>query len=98
MKQSGLEKAVCGFYEPLVFWLWNSMAGQPDSDRVADLPNVEDISLVTVDGRMLRGYKLKSRPVSGAVEPRAYLLVVPGNAMLSDQIFAVAFGSSGALG
>lgn len=86
MKQSGLEKAVCGFYEPLVFWLWNSMAGQPDSDRVADLPNVEDISLVTVDGRMLRGYKLKSRPVSGAMEPRAYLLVVPGNAMLSDQI------------
>jgi alpha/beta superfamily hydrolase len=86
MKQPKLEKAICGFFEPLAFWFWNRKAGRPDSGRLANLSNVEDLSLVTSDGRTLQGYKLKSRLQGTAAEPRAHLLVVPGNAMLSDQL------------
>jgi len=82
-----LEKSVCGIKEPLVFWLWSSMAGRPDSGRIGDLSNVEDISFKTVDGRTLRGYKLKAVASGRDVDhAEGYLLVTQGNAMLADQI------------
>lgn len=84
--QSRLEKAVCGFAEPLAFWFWNRKAGRADSARVSGLPDVEDLSLATVDGRTLNGYKLKSRLGETTAKSRAYLLIVPGNAMLADQV------------
>lgn len=82
-----LEKSVCGIKEPFVFWLWSSMAGRPDPGRIGDLSNAEDISFQTVDGRTLRGYKLKA-VASGRDSDYAqgYLLVTQGNAMLADQI------------
>ena len=93
-----LEKSVCGIREPLVFWLWSSMAGRPEPGRIADLPNVEDISFQTVDGRTLRGYKLKAF-AAGADSDHAqhYLLVTQGNAMLADQILRnfTGFASAG---
>ena len=84
-----LEKSVCGIHEPFVFWLWSSMAGRPDAARISHLSNVEDISVRSVDGRRLRGYKLKA-PVSGSDsdQVQAYLLVAQGNAMLADQILS----------
>lgn len=82
-----LERSVCGFKEPLAFWLWSRAAGGPDPSRVAGLPNVEEVSLTTLDGRTLRGYKLVSTLAQGdAHSPRGYLLVAQGNAMLADQI------------
>ena len=74
------------------------MAGRPEPGRIADLPNVEDISFQTVDGRTLRGYKLKAF-ASGAESDHAqhYLLVTQGNAMLADQILRnfTGFASAG---
>jgi len=84
-----LEKSVCGIKEPFLFWLWSSMAGRPDTTQIGGLSNVEDISVQTVDGRTLRGYKLKALE-SGSVSghARGYLLVTQGNAMLADQILS----------
>ena len=85
---STLEKAVCGIKEPFVFWLWSSMAGRPDSSRVSGLLNVEPLSIPTVDGRTLGGYRLKAMSSGGELTTaaRGYLLVAQGNAMLADQI------------
>jgi hypothetical protein len=92
-----LEKSVCGIQEPFVFWLWSSMAGRPDSVHIGDLSNVEEISVQTVDGRTLRGYKLKAQ-VSGrdSANAKEYLLVAQGNAMLADQILSSFTGFSSA--
>jgi pimeloyl-ACP methyl ester carboxylesterase len=82
-----LERSVCGFKEALAFWLWSRAAGAPDPSRVTGLPNVEDVALTTLDGRILRGYKLVSTSSQrDADRPRGYLLVAQGNAMLADQI------------
>lgn len=84
-----LEKSVCGIKEPFVFWLWSSMAGKPDTAHIGGLSNVEDISVQTVDGRTLRGYKLKALAPGGASgHAQGYLLVIQGNAMLADQILS----------
>jgi len=84
---SRLEQSICGFKEPLVFWLWSNAAGSPDASRLAGIKNVEDISINTRDGRILRGYKLGAAPESGGITARrGYLLVAQGNAMLADQI------------
>lgn len=77
-----LETPVCGLKEPFVFWLWSSAAGSADASRVAGEPSIEEIVLRTIDGRILRGYKLKA----DAETPKGYLLVAQGNAMLADQI------------
>ena len=92
-----LEKSVCGIQEPFVFWLWSSMAGRPDSALIDGLSNVEDVSIQTVDGRTLRGYKLKAH-VSGhdSGNAKKYLLVAQGNAMLADQILSSFTGFSSA--
>lgn len=82
-----LEKSVCGIREPIVFWLWSSIAGRSDPSHLTGLANVEDISFQTLDGRILRGYKLKAE-VTGS-DPdygKGYLLVAQGNATLSDQL------------
>lgn len=82
-----LEQSVCGLKEPFLFWLWSSMAGSPNADRLAGYRNVEDISFETVDNRILRGYKLKANGSEGQVaSPKGYLLVMQGNAILADQI------------
>ena len=81
------EQSVCGLKEPFIFWLWSSMAGSPNADRLTGLRNVEDISFETKDNRILRGYKLKATGREGQVSsPKGYLLVMQGNAILADQI------------
>lgn len=86
-----LEQSVCGLKEPLLFWLWSSQAGNTDAKRLEGLPNVEDITFQTDDGRRLGGYRLQAS--NGGKQPRSnkplgYLLVLQGNAMLADQILA----------
>jgi alpha/beta superfamily hydrolase len=93
-----LEQSVCGLKEPFVFWLWSSMAGSPNADRLAGLHNVEDISFRTLDGRMLRGYRLKAIDRDGQLSsPKGYLLVMQGNAILADQIIGefMSFAAAG---
>ncbi len=89
MREHNLEERVCGLKEPVAFWFWSMAAGQPDSSRLAHLRHVDDISLTTQDGRVLRGYALRA-PSAGnePVRPRGYLLVAQGNAMLADQILS----------
>lgn len=87
-KRMSLEQSVCGFKEPLLFWLWSTVAGRPNSQRLKGLDNVDDISFATMDGRTLRGYVLQAArrgPVQPG-EPEGYLLILPGNAQLADQI------------
>ena len=77
------EQAVCGAVrEPLAFWLWQSMAGQPDTSRVELIQNAQSIQFTARDGVILRGYKLAARV------PRGYILVAQGNAMLADQLIS----------
>ncbi len=84
-----LEQSVCGLKEPVIFWLWSSMAGTPDAKRLAGLRNIEDISFQTKDNRTLRGYKLKAAGAEGqGAAPKGYLLVMQGNAILADQIIS----------
>jgi alpha-beta hydrolase superfamily lysophospholipase len=79
-----LESSVCGFLrEPLAFWQFRMVAGTPDANRVKSIRNIEPLWFTTHDGRELGGYKLR------AANPRGYLLVAQGNAMLSDQIMSV---------
>ena len=77
------EQAVCGsLHEPLAFWLWQRAAGHPDEARVAHIANLEPVRFTTRDGVTLGGYKLAAR------EPKGYVLVAQGNAMLADQLIA----------
>jgi hypothetical protein len=76
------ETSVCGFFrEPLAFWLFRRAAGSPDAQRVTGIRDIDRIHFETPDKRMLGGYRLRARG-----QPRGYLLVAPGNAMLADQI------------
>lgn len=80
---AGAETSVCGsLREPLAFWLFRSVAGAADARRIAAIRDIERLALKTRDGRTLGGYRLRHP------DPRGYLLVVPGNAMLADQIAA----------
>lgn len=82
-----LEESVCGsIQEPFVFWVWSSIAGKPDPEAASRVPNVEPIMHKTKDGRLLRGYKLRSTATGGAVI--GSVLVAQGNAMLSDQLLS----------
>jgi alpha/beta superfamily hydrolase len=82
-QEADVEAAVCGSVrEPLMFWLWRSTAGSPNSARVAHLTNLEQIRFKTRDGIELGGYKLAAKSAKG------YLLVAQGNAMLADQLVA----------
>lgn len=76
-----LETPVCGrIREPLAFWLFRRAAGSPDPARLQGLAGVEPVFHRTADGRRLGGYRLR------AENPRGYLLIAQGNAMLADQI------------
>src|SRR5215510_2483422 len=78
-----VESAVCGSVrEPFMFWLWSSVAGSPNLKRVSQITGLEQISFKTRDLTELGGYRL------AATNPKAYLLVVQGNAMLADQLIA----------
>jgi alpha/beta superfamily hydrolase len=82
-----IETVVCGLKEPFFFWLWSFAAGKPSPARIAGLANIEEIALETADSRTLRGYKLRATLTGHQRhQPAGYLLVVQGNAMLSDQI------------
>ena len=84
-----LEQSVCGFKEPLLFWLWSRQAGKPDASRVRNMANAEQITFFTDDGRKLHGYRLGAEDKNKqrySSKPKGYLLVMQGNAMLADQI------------
>ena len=81
-----LEQSVCGFKEPLIFWLWSNQAGRPDKGRLLGMENIEDILFRTSDGRILRGYRLNATGGGAPAAAKGYLLVLQGNAMLADQI------------
>ena len=82
-EEVNVETAVCGSVrEPFMFWLWRSMAGSPNPTRVAHITNLEQIHFKTRDATELGGYKLT------ATNPKGYLLVAQGNAMLADQLVA----------
>jgi alpha/beta superfamily hydrolase len=76
-----IETAVCGWFrEPFMFWQWRRVAGSPDPQRLAQVKDLEPIQYKTRDGIVLSGYKLR------AANPKGYLLVAQGNAMLADQL------------
>lgn len=79
------EVSVCGWpKEAFVFMMWSRFAGKPDPGRAAAVPNAEATTFRTRDGRVLRGYKLKSTAPDGVAA--GTLLVAQGNAMLADQL------------
>ena len=80
-QEAHLETAVCGsIREPFMFWLWRRTAGSPNPQRLAQIKDVERLRFKTRDGIELGGYKLAT------TNPRGYLLVAQGNAMLADQL------------
>ena len=82
-----LERSLCGFKEPAVFWLWSKAAGRPDASRISDIENLEEIAITSKDRRTLRGYKLKAHSLEDrTAAAKGYLLIAQGNAMLADQI------------
>jgi predicted esterase len=82
-KPPDVEAAVCGsFREPFMFWLWHSMAGAANPQGLTNVQGVAPVKFKTRDGITLGGYRL------AAENPKAYLLVAQGNAMLADQLIA----------
>jgi alpha/beta superfamily hydrolase len=82
-----LEESVCGsIKEPLVFWTWSNAAGKPNPEAARKIQNVEPLEHKTKDGRLLRGYKLKSMLPGGTIV--GSVLVAQGNAMLADQLLS----------
>ena len=86
-ESENLEESVCGsIQEPFVFWMWSGFAGEPNPNAVSRIPNAETVVHKTKDGRLLRGYKLRSTLPGGAVA--GFVLVAQGNAMLADQLLS----------
>ena len=85
-----LEESVCGpfgFGEAFVFSLWKMATPRPDPGRLAGLSAVEELIYETVDGRVLRGYRLRApAPAARAGGAPAVVLVALGNAMIADQV------------
>ena len=82
-----LEQSICGWKEPFVFWLWSTAAGEADAARPERSAAIEAVTVTTVDGRALHGYRYRSTPAPARPDQAAgYLLVAPGNAMLADQL------------
>lgn len=80
-----LEESVCGsIMEPFVFWMWSRAAGKPNPEAASRIPDAEPVVYKTKDGRLLRGYKLKSTLPDGAVV--GSLLAAQGNAILAEQL------------
>ena len=85
LNESDLEQPICGPQEPVLSWIWSKAAGSPSPARLDHLANVEEMSLTTRDGRVLRGYKLTAAH-EGHDSARGFLLVTQGNAMLADRV------------
>jgi dienelactone hydrolase len=81
---SPLEESVCGsFREWLLFRMWSNAAGTPNVTAFREMPNVKEISHVTIDNRTLRGFRIS------AVSPsKGSILFAQGNAMLADQMLS----------
>jgi alpha-beta hydrolase superfamily lysophospholipase len=83
VKATDVEASVCGaFREPFMFWLWHTLAGKADPQSVRNVAGVELVKFKTRDGITLGGYKLAAK------NPKAYLLVAQGNAMIADRLIA----------
>ncbi len=92
-ESENLEESVCGsVQEPFVFWLWSSAAGKPNPEAASRVQNAEPLAHKTKDGRILRGYKLRSMHPAGRVV--GSVLVAQGNAMLADQLLSSLAGFS----
>lgn len=80
------EATVCGWFkERLVFTLWSSMVPEPDASRVAGDDLIQRTEFTTADDKVLRGYKYQAQDENGlATEPKGYILVALGNAMIAD--------------
>lgn len=92
--KSDLEKSICGYKEPFIFWLWNNAAGNPDASRISNIKRVTGVDYKTKDGRILKGYKLAAASAGNHGSVKGYLLVAQGNAMLADQIIDSFIGFS----
>ncbi|TDQ48724.1 alpha/beta hydrolase [Permianibacter aggregans] len=80
-----LERSVCGsLKEPFTFWMWRSAAGSPANNAAAHYSNVQPLEHRTADGRLLRGYRIKSTQADERFI--GTVLVAQGNAMLADQL------------
>jgi hypothetical protein len=80
------DQAVCSFWtERLLSLLYHLAAGRPDAARVRGIPGLERVTFLTRDGRRLGGYKLRAY-ADERRQPRGYVLVALGNAMLADQV------------
>ena len=82
------EATVCGWFkERLVFTMWSSMAPNPDASRVAVYDLIQRTEFTTADNKVLRGYKYLAQDENGlATEPKGYILMAMGNAMIADQV------------
>lgn len=80
-----VEETVCySVLERFAFWLWSGVAGKPNPHAAETIANAEKIVHETRDGRLLRGYRLKSTAAGGAVI--GSMLVAQGNAMLAEEL------------
>ena len=82
------ETTVCGpVKERFFFWQWSRVAPSPDPARVAGLEHVEATTFVTGDDKRLAGYRYAAHGnLSEEGEPRGYLLMAMGNAMVADMM------------
>ncbi len=82
------EDTICGpIKERFVFWMWSRMAPNPNPERATGRIGVEAVSFETGDGRKLSGYKFRAQDQGGKpVEPKGYVLMALGNAMIADQM------------
>lgn len=85
---SARETPICGpFKERFVFWQWSRMAPSPDPARVAGLEHVEATRFITGDDKRLAGYRYTAHgEATDDGEPRGYLLMAMGNAMVADMM------------
>ena len=84
------EETICGaIKERFIFWMWSRMAPSPNPARATGNPDVEAIFFATGDGKKLSGYKYRAHDKSGKpVEPKGYVLMALGNAMIADQMIS----------
>ncbi|MFC3282256.1 alpha/beta hydrolase [Litchfieldella rifensis] len=82
------EATVCGpLKERFFFWQWSLAAPNPNPARVAGLEHVEATTFVTGDGKRLAGYRYAAHGEgTDDGEPRGYLLMAMGNAMVADMM------------
>jgi alpha/beta superfamily hydrolase len=82
------EAPICGLIkEPFVFWLWSRMAPRAKPARATRHANVEAVSFTTSDYKKLSGYRIRAHNNHNEpVEPKGYVLMTLGNAMIADQM------------